>query len=415
MLKFDQFGFFFIYFSLAIRFFQLVYIDIAGPFYSIELNREIGIFPFAEFLFLLLYFPLIYFANKIKYYPSKRILLISPRRNIPLKIIETLFLSFLICLYFSLFVNYQIPLFNNIDRIEFNKISTNSIHEIFRSQFYLVISVLFYLFYYYKIYYKKYSLFYVGIFLLILMYCFLTGNRWSIFFTLFAFFLFVRAFFVGCQIQVSNNIILRVKNSKFLISFFLLLLLFAIGNVLYTSFTLVRGYENVAEVFFNRAVLENVGVFQSLYDNENFEFNILSYFDFIPIDEKKSKAMQFLMSELSNDNNYINQIEGGQVFSGGFPDFLFYVSNYFAFIPIILISFLFSLFIKLMLKDLVKTNIILFLLGIQCVFPFFLFFTSGFVDFFTNPVWYLKLFLFVILYFYYGVNNHPKLQFNKNN
>jgi hypothetical protein len=207
------------------------------------------------------------------------------------------------------------------------------------------------------------------------------------------------------------NWIYKIRKSKYLTWLFFSLLLSVIGRSIYVSFTVVRAYDNVVEIFFNRAILENVGVFQALYDSFSFDFHFSAYMDFIPIDENKSKAMQFLMNEISFDNNFINQIEGGQVFSGGFPDFIFYIFHYFSYLPIIFFSFLFCMFVKVLLIDIVRKNIFLFITGIQCVFPFFLFFTSGFVDFIFNPLWYLKLFMFCFLFIYYGVSDNSKLQF----
>jgi hypothetical protein len=411
MLKFNQLGFFFIYFSILTRFFQLCYIDLYGPFFSIELNRDIGIVPFSELVFLSLYLPFIILARRISYRQSDIIVLRNPKNNLSLKLVELILLVFICFLYISLFYSYPIPLFENMDRIEFNKITEGSVHGFFRNQFYLIISVLAYLFYYYKIANRAYSIFYVFLLLLIIFYCLLTGNRWSIFYTTFAFFVFVRSFFVYPCMDLKNNLISKIRNSKYLTYFFSLLLLFIIGRSIYVSFTVVRAYDNVVEIFFNRAILENVGVFQALFDSFNFDFHFISYMNFTPIDENKSKAMQFLMNEISFDNNFINQIEGGQVFSGGFPDFIFYVMNYFSYLPILGFSFLFYFFVKILLLDIVKKNILLFIVGIQCVFPFFLFFTSGFVDFLFNPMWYLKLLIFCILYIYYGIGDNSKLQF----
>lgn len=415
MLKFNQSGFFFIYFSIITRFLQLCYIDLFGPFFSIELNRDIGIYAFSEFLFLSLYLPFIFFANRINYQQNFNSSFKNPKNNFSFKFIEFVLVLLIICLYTSLFYNYPIPFFENMDRTEFNKITEGTIHEFFRNQFYLIISVYAYLFYYYKTYKREYSIFYVFILVLIILYCLLTGNRWSIFYTTFAFFVFVRSFFIHPSLDLKNNLIFKIRNSKFLSYLFFLFLIFTIGHAIYVSFTVVRAYENVAEIFFNRAVLENVGVFQALFDSMNFDFHIISFLNFTPIDENKSKAMQFLMNEISFDNNFINQIEGGQVFSGGYPDFLFYTMHYFSFLPIIFFSFLFYCFIKILLLEKVKKNILLFLVGIQCIFPFFLFFTSGFIDFLFNPLWYFKLLIFYILYIYYGNSNNSKLQFWKNN
>lgn len=399
-------GFFFILFSFFTRGLQILYIDCFGPFDSIELGRMIGLRSWGILPFVLSYLPFFIIVKSIKF----RIEGIHLSRFdwLCLRLFDYFVIIFLLICYVDLFSSQDVPLLKNIDRIVFNRNTEGTVHAVLRDIAPLMTVGMAVSFYQKKTSFGEYSQLSTINVLVMFAYFILTGNRFSIFYTILAFFLFVRSFFPQLELENRTNVLAVIRNSKILLILSLGFIVFLIAYNLYNSFYVIRGYEDVALVFFNRAVLENVGVYQAIYDSGINGINVYKYFSFDPIDDSKSSTMQFLMEELSFTYNYVHQISAGQVFSGGFPEFFFYTLNYYGLLFIVVISLLFRFFLIIVTKVEVRQNIILFLLAFQCVYPFFLFFTSGFIDFLVNPIYFLKIITFFVSYyayiFYYNSN-----------
>lgn len=413
MRALPQSTFVFVTFSFVIRLVQLIYIDVFGPFDSIELGREIGIRNGGWFLFIISYMPLFLFLRKIEVCDYG--LQLNSLDKLCLNVFHYIILLIIITCYIDLFLFREVPLLVGMDRLEFNKLSENSIHSMFRRISPLLSVGLGVSLYQEKIRTERYKSLPVLNISLLFFYFFLTGNRFSIFYTIATFFAFSRGFYPKMIISKSTNLTGYIRNSRLLLSIVVFLIIGAVGNNLYQSFTVIRGYEDVALVFFNRAILENVGVFQAVYDGGIDKLMIHQFLLFEAIDPNKSAAMQFMMQELSYTYNYINQIMDGQVFSGGFPEFFLYTLNYYSLIPIITISVILRLLLRIMSRVHVRKNIVLFLLGFQCIFPFMLFFTSGFIDFLYNPIYYFKLVFFILSYHVYIFYNSSDIQRGRHN
>jgi Family of unknown function (DUF6418) len=328
----------FLLFSLVTRTLSLVYVDLAGPFFSYQLGQVVGGAPsmplFATTVLLLMATLAIFFRPtvlaqvRIPPRPAGR------RPDVSGNVLFALSAAFVVSLYGDMFGRGVVPLLSGMDRLEYNATIAGPLHEWLAEMGFLLAGTLGAGFCMPRLQGRDFRFRFLALYLLVLIYFALTGNRFSALYSFTSFFLLPLAAVpamasVGLlPLKPSRALwrrLLYSKNALFMVVGFGTL---GIVILLLHSVTNVRGYDNPVEQLMERALIQPVELWWVTWDNldryssGSFDEAWTDLFT-KPLDPTRNTSMQMLMLRNLGQDRTQELLDMGQQYTGGYPEVLF--------------------------------------------------------------------------------------------
>lgn len=330
---------FFLLFPLLTRTAALTYVDIAGPIYAVELERDVGGGPSM---------PL--FASSVLAYIVPLIFLFRPSRlsvllrTTPTKSVASprlvnnavfaLVLLFIIALYVDMIWRGTIPIFQGIDRLDYNRGMAGPIHPyIFKYGFLLAVT-LGVMMVRPRVKGKEFDFRFLFIYFVVIFYYVLTGNRFSIFFVFTGFFVIPMAA-IPMLAQLGylppapkkRNWVVRVLVARSTMLAAISLLTITLAGLITHSLTTVRDYDDPTEQFFQRSIVQPVELWWTTWESMDGQSKYVeqAWDDTFhnPLDPTRNTSIQFLMIKNLGQSRAEELLENGQQYAGGYPEILF--------------------------------------------------------------------------------------------
>lgn len=407
----------FLLFSLMTRVIALLYVDLAGPLYSDQLETFIGggpsmpLFSGAVLAFLL---PLMFFFRRRAVF--KGLTLPSRPRNLynPTLLLNGVFVGlavFVAATYVDMVFRGPIPLFVGMDRLEYNKDYAGPLHDILNDNGFLLAFLLGLTFAYPRVHGRDFKTGALVLYGLVILYFALTGNRFS------AFYAFTSFFVIPLATLPMLASIGRLKppprKRSELIRFVLSPLarylagfgavLFLVGLLL-NSVLNVRAYDDPANLFFQRILVQPVELWWAswaeLRNYNNTSFDTAWYELFInPLDASRNTSVRLLMINSLGYERAAELAEFGTQFAGGYPEIFFELLGVWRALPVALIFGIVTvLLLRLAIVSSALGRIGTAVLAIYVFYGFTLLYIGGMLNFLITWTYWVKCAALLVVY-----------------
>lgn len=405
-------GFFFILFSLAWRTASTMYIDLAGPVWSSQTLHYIG--PgLATPLHVLAYFTtlapffIVLRPSIIEGWFSRADRRPAERGKLTLSDVTVILsLLFIACLFFALLRNGTIPLFAHIERYVYTAQYAGAAHG------WLVKYGNFLTFWWglmfaaERLRNQRIDIRYFGLLVVLLIYMFLTGNRFSAFYSFGSFFVVPFSAVIATAIRDDRSgtpfsWIGRAFRARDVIIFGAVVSLIVIiaAVAIYSNLVNVRGYENaeIGSEFLERILVQPSELGWISYERV-FNFghwqpqHVYDLLFQVPLDPDKNTTPQYLMLETIGEPRTSEHIQGGFQFAGGFPEIFFELFG-----PIFAWPFIFgggyvaASLTALILKGTIQGRYASTFLSLYILFGVYVMYIGGMLNFVTVETYWIKI------------------------
>jgi hypothetical protein len=328
---------FFILFSLITRTLALIYVDLAGPIYAIELEEEVGggqsmpLFATSVLLFLV---PLGFMFRRsalVRLLPSSDHPA-APRYGVR----HTTFVcltAFVLALFGDMVTRGPIPLLEGIDRLEYGKDFAGPLHTFIMQQGFLFAGLIGVMMVAPRVAGRDFDFRFLGLFVAIMIYFALTGNRFSAFYAFTSFFVIPFAAIPALAAvgrlaapRGGRGALTAFLCSRIAIVAALCALAFALASLVINSLVTVRGYDDPMEQFAQRTLVQPVQLWWTTWrDLQERSANATLAWDaafFNPIDPTRNTSIQVLMIKNLGGDRAAELLDAGQQYAGGYPEIL---------------------------------------------------------------------------------------------
>ena len=408
---------FFLIFPLVYRSVDITYLDVFGPFYAREVNRFVGgnlaapAFIYSAFAFiipLLIVFPDRNTAleklsrNSIPYLPYHQYV-----TNAAL-----IGLSLILGALVANFINVgTIPILQGIDRLEYGE-SAGVLHNGFYELNFLLNFILGAFTVLPRLNGRDYDTRFAMIMIGLIVYWVITGNRFSVFFTLISFyFLPFAAVLIAAKLgrisaEPLSSLFQRFATSKGARLFGGLAMIVLLVGLVANSYFNVRDYREPIYEIQERILIQPVQLWANAWERVEFaniddpinEF-ALDQIVFNPIDADRSSTIQYLMTVELGYFRSAELTEMGQAYNGGYPEVHFEVLGaWLPFITLPIAGLFAALFLSFCVKLLLRNMIASAIMGIYLFYGASLHFTGGMITFMLYPSYWVKILLFVLAF-----------------
>jgi hypothetical protein len=405
-------SFFFILFTLVWRTASSMYIDLAGPVLSTQTSSYVG-----PGLMTPLHV-LGYFLTLMPFYVLLRPKLIdgwladADRRSAPpgtltlsdlTVIVSLLFLGYL---FLDLIRQGSIPLFAKVDRFEYSAKYAGAAHR------WLIQYGNFVCFWWGVIIAtglirnRRFDVRYLALIALLMSYMFLTGNRFSAFYSYGSFVIAPLAAVIAVEAGNTGDPrpfcwMTRTFERRHLIAAFATAAVLAIVIIvaIHNNLTNVRGYHDseVGSQFLERALIQPSELGWLSYERVFVLNQWLPYrtFDFLfqmPLDAIRNTTPQYLMLQSIGEPRTFEHISEGFQFAGGFPEIYFELFG-----PIYAWPFIFGAgyiaagLTALVVKSVIQGRFVSAFLAMYVLYGFYVMYIGGMLNFVATPIYWLKI------------------------
>jgi hypothetical protein len=405
-------GFLFILFTLAWRTSSTMFIDLAGPVWSSQTLRYIG--PgLATPLHVVAYFITL----------TPFFLLLSPklveswldgadRRRAPPGVLtlsdvtvafSVLFLGYL---FFDMARNGHIPLFAHIERFAYTAQYAGAAHRWLVQYGNFVAFWWGAMFAAERLRNQRIDFRYFGLLGLLLFYMFLTGNRFSAFYSFSGFFIIPCSAAIAATIndnrsRVPFSWIGRAFRTRGIIALGGIVSLVAVVVVLaiYNNLANVRGFANseILAQFWERLLVQPSELGWISYERV-FSFGHWQpdrVYDFLfqmPLDPNKNTTPQYLMLETIGEPRTYEHISGGFQFAGGFPEIFFELFGpVYAWLFIFGAGYIAASLTALIVKGVIQGRYASSFLSLYVLFGFYVMYIGGMLNFLMAETYWIKI------------------------
>ncbi len=406
----------FLLFSLITRVAALLYVDIAGPVYSEQLSSFVGGGPsmplFAGSVLALL-LPLAYFFRPIALARQLR----PPRAGTlynPLMFVDLIFfllLAFVVAMYADMVIRGPIPLLAGMDRLEYDGEFAGPLHAIVKEHGFMVAFLLGMTLAYPRIHGGDFRIGPLALYVAIMIYYALTGNRFSAFYAFTAFFVIPLA---GIMLLRARGMLAsppkkRSSVIRFVVSPAARALALAVGVVtlvllLLHSVVIVRSHDDPAELFFQRVLVQPVELWWATwtdiqaYGNTSFD-NVWNELFVNPLDATRNTSNRFLMLNSLGYERALELAQMGQTYAGGYPEVLFELLGPWRALPAALIfSIVTVLLLRLVVIATCLGRIGTAITGTYVFYGFTLLYIGGMLNFLIVWTYWLKCAALLVVY-----------------
>jgi hypothetical protein len=405
-------GFFFILFTLVWRTSSTMFIDLAGPIQSSQTYLYIGpglatpLHVLAYFMTLAPFFILLRPAAIQSWLDGA-----DRRRATPGMVtlsdatlaVSLLFLGYL---FFDLVRNGSIPLFAHIERYVYTAQYAGAAHRWLIQYGNFVTFWWGVMFAAERMRNQKIDIRYLGLLGLLMLYMFLTGNRFSAFYSFGSFFVIPLSAAIAPEISDHRSKfpffwIARSFRTRDLIALGAIIGLAAVVTVvgIYNNLANVRRYQDseLWSQFSERALIQPSELGWISYERifELGQWQPDRVYDFLfqmPLDPAKNTTPQFLMLETIGEPRTYEHISGGFQFAGGFPEIFFELFGPIYAWPFIFGSgYLAAALTALMIKSVIQGRYASAFLSLYVLFGFYVMYIGGMLNFITSGTYWIKI------------------------
>jgi len=246
----------------------------------------------------------------------------------------------------------------------------------------------------------------LGLLGLLMVYMFLTGNRFSAFYSFGSFFIVPLSAAIAAEIKdkrskVPFSWIGRSFQTRDLVAFGAIVLLALVVTVLgiYNNLANVRGYQDseILSQFWERLLVQPSELGWTSYERI---FSLGHWqpdrvFDFLfqmPLDPNRNTTPQYLMLQTIGEPRTYEHISGGFQFAGGFPEIFFELFG-----PIYAWPFIFgsgyisAALTALIVKGVIQGRYASTFLALYVLFGFYVMYIGGMLNFLTAEIYWIKM------------------------
>jgi hypothetical protein len=405
-------GFFFILFTLVWRTAATMFIDLAGPVLSSQTDRYVGpgmatpLHVLAYFVTLAPFFFLLRPAAVQHWLHDADRERAAPGMITLSGITVVVSLIFLGSLYFDLIRIGSIPLFARLERFVYTAQYAGAAHR------WLILYGNFVTFWWgvmfaaERLRNRRIDIRYLGMLGILMVYMFLTGNRFSAFYSFCSFFVIPLAAVIAVDIRDNRSTVPfswvgRTFRRRELIAFGAVAALAAIASAMgiYNNLANVRQFQGdeILSQFWERLLVQPSELGWISYERVfNFgQWQPDRVFDFLfqaPLDAGKNTTPQFLMLETIGEPRTYEHISGGFQFAGGFPEIFFELFG-----PLYAWPFIFGAgyiaagLTAVVVKGVIQGRYASAFLSLYVLFGFYVMYIGGMLNFIMTPVYWIKI------------------------
>ena len=405
-------GFFFILFTLVWRTAATMFIDLAGPVLSSQTDRYVGpgmatpLHVLAYFVTLAPFFFLLRPAAVQHWLHDADRERAAPGMITLSGITVVVSLIFLGSLYFDLIRIGSIPLFARLERFVYTAQYAGAAHR------WLILYGNFVTFWWgvmfaaERLRNHRIDIRYLGMLGILMVYMFLTGNRFSAFYSFCSFFVIPLAAVIAVDIRDNRSAVPfswvgRTFRRRELIAFGAVAALAAIASAvgIYNNLANVRQFQGdeILSQFWERLLVQPSELGWISYDRVfNFgQWQPDRVFDFLfqaPLDASRNTTPQYLMLETIGEPRTYEHISGGFQFAGGFPEIFFELFG-----PLYAWPFIFGAgyiaagLTAVVVKGVIQGRYASAFLSLYVLFGFYVMYIGGMLNFIMTPVYWIKI------------------------
>ena len=389
-----------------------MFIDLAGPVLSSQTDRYVGpgmatpLHVLAYFVTLAPFFFLLRPAAVQHWLHDADRERAAPGMITLSGITVVVSLIFLGYLYFDLIRIGSIPLFARLERFVYTAQYAGAAHR------WLILYGNFVTFWWgvmfaaERLRNRRIDIRYLGMLGILMVYMFLTGNRFSAFYSFGSFFVIPLAAVIAVDIRDNRSAVPfswvgKTFRRRELIAFGAVAVLAAIASAvgIYNNLANVRQFQGdeILSQFWERLLVQPSELGWISYERVfNFgQWQPDRVFDFLfqaPLDASKNTTPQFLMLETIGEPRTYEHISGGFQFAGGFPEIFFELFG-----PLYAWPFIFGAgyiaagLTAVVVKGVIQGRYASAFLSLYVLFGFYVMYIGGMLNFIMTPVYWIKI------------------------
>ena len=420
----------FLLFSLITRTVSLVYLDLADPVYSEQLNRIVGgdsSMPLFATSILLLMATLAYVFR-----PEALARIRVPRRSteregeVATRVLFTVTATFVVALYSDMLGRGVIPLLVGMDRLEYNATIAGPMHRWLATNGFLLAGSLGAGFCILRLQGRDFCFRFLMLYLLVLIYFALTGNRYSAFYSFTSFFVLPLASVPAMALvgmlppHPVRSPWRRFVLSRTAIAMALGVFAIAILSMLLHSVVNVRGYDNPVEQFIQRSLIQPVELWWTTWDDldsynrSSFNYAWQALFT-NPIDPTRNTSMQMLMMKNLGYDRTSELLNMGQQYTGGYPEVLFELFGPWLALPAaLLLNIPTAILLRICVVAVCEQRLMTAFMALYVFFGFSLLYIGGMLNFLVVWTFWAKVAILFVAYIVerrnYKIGKRPHFQ-----
>jgi hypothetical protein len=405
-------SFFFIIFTLVWRTSSSMYIDLAGPVLSTQTVSYIGpglLTPLHVLAYLLTLLPFFFLFRQ----PLIDRWLEATERSTGSRDVVTLSdLTFVVSVLFvgdlfvDLFRNGAIPLFAHMERFVYTETHAGPAHRWLIRYGNMLCFWWGIMFAAERLRNRRLDIRYIALFGALMLYMFLTGNRFSAFYSFGSFFVMSLAAVIAVDtrhLKVTGPFywIGRTFRTRHLLGLgagaSLIAVLIVIG--IYNNLANVRGYQSseILSRFLERTLIQPSELAALSYDRVFTSEHWRPYrtFDFLfqrPLDADRNTTPQYLMLESIGEPRTYEHISGGFQFAGGFPEIFFELFGpTFGWLFLFAAGYIAAALTALIIKGVIQGRYASAFLSLYVLYGFYVMYIGGMLNFVTAQTYWMKI------------------------
>lgn len=407
---------FFLLFGFTLRMASTLYVGTFGPVFAVHFNRYIADVGGASLVFV----------ATIAIVLASAAVMLRPRSIVPRTYPAARFQSdhlarlafigmsaYVVALYGDMLIRGVIPLFSFMERNVYTEQYAGIFHKLFFQFSFLFAFMMGFFLVRPRLQGRSYELRYLAMLAALYVYFVLTGHRFSIFFSVTAFFIIPLA---AVQLQAQAKRLratedpeqLRrvVRIARTMAPFLAIALVGIIAFALYNSIYNVRGYSDPVQAFVQRSLVQPTELWWVTWESSilHGERDPGQAFDLMfinAIDPDRNTGIQFLMVKELGYARASELLFLGEQYAGGYPEVLFELLGPFwawpAFAAFALVTFN---FLRIAMTAVINQRIGTATFAIFLFFGFSVLYIGGMLNFLMVVTLYIKIALLVIFMIY---------------
>lgn len=404
----------FLLFSLVTRTLSLIYVDLADPIYSEQLDLMVGGGSSMPLFACSVLIPVLLLSYVFRPAGIGYIAAIKPRPGVGRDRAAAFVLVFLglfiSALYGDLITRGPIPLFADIDRLEYNAQMAGPLHSLVFDFGFLLAGLLGIMFVRPRVAGRDFDFAFLGLYLAMLAYFALTGNRFSAFYSFTSFFVLPLAAVPALSScgrlppPPGRSAWKRLLCSRLVVWSTLVVALVGIAGLLLNSVIYVRAYDDPLAFFAERILVQPVELWWATWhdlavDARPDSTMIWEALFGNPIDPTRNTSIQMLMVKYLGWERATQLLEMGQQYAGGYPEVLFDLFGPWLALPVaLLFSIPTALLLRLIVISTCEGRILTAVMALYVYFGFSLLYVGGMLNFLAVWTFWVKVCLLALVY-----------------
>jgi len=331
---------------------------------------------------------------------------------------------FIAALYGDMITRGPIPLFADIDRLEYNTQMSGLLHSLVFDFGFLLAGLLGMMFVRPRVAGRDFDFAFLGLYLAMLPYFALTGNRFSAFYSFTSFFVLplaaVPALSSCGRLPPAPHRLAwkRLLCSRLGMWSTTIVGLVGIAGLLLNSVIYVRAYDDPLAFFEQRILVQPVELWWATWHDLAVGVRpdptlIWEALFGDPIDPARNTSIQMLMVKYLGWERATQLLEMGQQYVGGYPEVLFDLFGPWLALPVaLLFSIPTALLLRLIVVSTCEGRILTALMALYVYFGFSLLYLGGMLNFLTVWTFWVKIAVLVLVYWFERSNESrwPKIE-----